>query len=137
MPRKVQHKRSHRRRMAGRGILDWLKKAHDFIKNNKVISRVGSALGAVGVPYASGVSRVASTLGYGRLQDAHNFIKKHRLISRVGSSLHRAGIPYAGKIGAVAKHLGYGRRRKRGKGLRLAGGSLRLSGSGTGVVYGS
>jgi len=100
--------------MVGRGILDWLKKAHDFIKKNKIISTVGKSLGAVGVPYAGAIGSAAGTLGYGRLANAHAFVKKHRLVSRIGATLHRAGIPHAGKVSAIAKTLGYG--------LRPAGG---------------
>lgn len=55
-----------RRRMRGSGIWDFVKKVHNFIKSNKIISRVGSALGAVGVPYASGIATGAKFLGYGK-----------------------------------------------------------------------
>ena len=51
------------------------------------------------------------------------------------TKLASKGLQWAGKnfnspaissLGAAAGHLGYGKRRRRGMGLRLAGGSLRL-----------
>ena len=41
-------------------------KAHDWLKQNQVISKGAKLLGTVGVPYASTIGDVASTLGYGR-----------------------------------------------------------------------
>jgi len=58
--------RRRRVRRRGAGLLDMLKSAHSFIKNNKIISTVGNALGSVGVPYASAIGNAASALGYGR-----------------------------------------------------------------------
>jgi hypothetical protein len=52
--------------MRGRGFMDFAKKAHSFIKDNKIISGVGSVLGSLGVPYADQIGSVASSLGYGR-----------------------------------------------------------------------
>lgn len=49
-----------RRRTKGKGWSDWLKKGHDFIKSNKLIS--GAAHHA-GHP---NVSKLASMLGYGK-----------------------------------------------------------------------
>lgn len=59
-----------RRRQRGRGIMDFLRKAHGFIKRNKVISRGANALSYV-LPgkykdWAGKVGGVAGTLGYGR-----------------------------------------------------------------------
>ena len=54
------------RRARGGGFMDALRSAHDWIKKNKIISTVGSALGRVGVPYAGAIGTAASTLGYGR-----------------------------------------------------------------------
>ena len=59
-----------RRKMRGgkltvRDVVGALKKAHDYVKKNKVISRAANALGSVGVPMASKVGAVASSLGYG------------------------------------------------------------------------
>jgi hypothetical protein len=55
-----------RRRMRGRGIGDFLKRANNFLKSSKLVSTVGSALGAAGIPYADKIAGVASSLGYGR-----------------------------------------------------------------------
>ncbi len=121
-----------------------LSKAHDFIKNNKIISTVGNALGAVGVPYAGAIGKAASTLGYGRrrrrrvvrrrprlvrrrraggslrsiLSAAHGFVKKHSLVSK--------GLSHFGhsKLASAASSLGYGRRRRVAR-RRRRGGSLR------------
>lgn len=51
--------------MRGRGFLDFLGKANNFLKNSKLISSVGSALGAAGIPFASQIGSVAGSLGYG------------------------------------------------------------------------
>lgn len=40
--------------------------ANNFLKNSKLVSTVGSALGAAGVPFASQIGSVAGALGYGR-----------------------------------------------------------------------
>lgn len=55
-----------RHRMRGGGFMDWIRKAHNWIRSNKVISRVGNALGAVGVPYAGLVGKAAGVVGYGK-----------------------------------------------------------------------
>jgi hypothetical protein len=75
--RKKGHGR--RRRMRGRGFMDFIGKANSFLKNSKLISTVGSALGAAGVPYAGQIAGVAGKLGYGRP-------RRHR-----GLGLHLAG----------------------------------------------
>ena len=46
--------------------MDWARKAHGFVKDNKVISTAGGILGTLGVPYASQIGSVAGSLGYGR-----------------------------------------------------------------------
>lgn len=53
-------------RITASQVVGVLKKAHDYIKKNKVISRAANALGEVGVPYASKIGSTASKLGYGR-----------------------------------------------------------------------
>jgi hypothetical protein len=59
------------------------------------------------------------------LSKAHSFIKDNKLVSTIGNALGSMGVPYAGKIGSVGAALGYGRRRRRrGRGLRLSGGSM-------------
>jgi len=50
----------------GAGFVDVARKVHGFVKRNKLISRVGAALGAAGVPGAAQVGSVAGALGYGR-----------------------------------------------------------------------
>ena len=47
-------------------IRSGLSKANNFLRGTKAISRISGALGSVGVPYASQVSGLASSLGYGR-----------------------------------------------------------------------
>lgn len=58
-----------KRKQQGSGLFDSIKKAilsaASFAKKHKLISRGSSALGALGVPYMSGVSKVSGTLGYG------------------------------------------------------------------------
>ena len=46
--------------------MDFLGKANNFLKNSKLVSTVGSALGAAGIPFASQIGSVAGALGYGR-----------------------------------------------------------------------
>lgn len=58
--------RRRRHRMKGGALPGWLVKAHDFIKKNKVISRVAGALKSANVPYAGTVGTIAGKLGYGR-----------------------------------------------------------------------
>jgi hypothetical protein len=62
------HRRMVRRstRQRGGSLGSWLRKAHDWIKKNKIISRVGGILGSAGVPYAGGIASVANMHGYGR-----------------------------------------------------------------------
>ena len=65
-------RRSHRvhrlrhKRQRGRGFMDWISKAGDFLKSSKLVSTVGNALGSAGVPFASQIGSVAGSLGYGR-----------------------------------------------------------------------
>jgi len=47
-------------------VVGVLKKAHDYIKKHKVISRTANALGSVGLPYGSTIGSIAATAGYGR-----------------------------------------------------------------------
>ena len=55
-----------RRKQSGKGLGSWLRKAHDFVKKHKLISRIGGVLGSAGIPYANTVSGVASRFGYGK-----------------------------------------------------------------------
>lgn len=75
--------RGRRNRMHGGGVWDWIKSAHNFIKSNKVISRVGSALGSVGVPYAGTIGKVAGLVGYGRFTGRPRLIGRPRKSYRV------------------------------------------------------
>ena len=117
-------RRRRARRARGGGFMDALRSAHIWIKKNKIISTVGSALGRVGVPYAGAIGTAASTLGYGRrrivrkrrplrpraiggslrsmLSAAHGFIKKNQLVSK--------GLSHFGHSKLAASSLGYGRR---------------------------
>lgn len=110
----------------GRGFFGdlWsgIKKVGSWVKDNKIISKVASAIPH---PAAQRVGAVASTLGLGRkrrrvrrgrrrggnrfvagLKKIHDYVKKHQLASTIASKLgyHRAA--------AVAKSLGYGKKRK-------------------------
>ena len=55
-----------RRPRRGRGIGSALRSVNRFLRGTKAISRIGNALGSIGVPYASQVGSVAGSLGYGR-----------------------------------------------------------------------
>ncbi|HRP37332.1 MAG TPA: hypothetical protein PLS50_06000 [Candidatus Dojkabacteria bacterium] len=85
----IRRRRVYRRRR-GAGLLDMLKSAHSFIKNNRVISTVGKALGSVGVPYASAIGNAASSLGYGRRRYVRRRVGRPRIVGRpVGSGVRR------------------------------------------------
>ena len=80
MPMKRSTKKVRRvRRMRGGGLMSFLGKANSFLKNSKLISSVGSALGNAGVPYAGDIGAAAGAFGYGRRR------------SRLGSGLSLAG----------------------------------------------
>ena len=66
MPKRtsVSRRKGHKK-MRGKGFMDFFKKVNSWFKDNKVISKVGSALGSA-VPYASQIGSIAGTLGYGR-----------------------------------------------------------------------
>jgi hypothetical protein len=70
MPRLTRRSRMgrgrRRMRMKGGSVVSWLRKAHDFVKKNKLVSRVAGALASGGVPYAKTVGSLASKIGYGR-----------------------------------------------------------------------
>lgn len=55
-----------RRRQRGAGFMDFLGKANNFLKSSKLVSTVGNALGAAGVPFASTIGNAAGSFGYGR-----------------------------------------------------------------------
>jgi hypothetical protein len=66
MPRRV----SHRRRQRGGAWYDdawsWLKKAHNWVKSNKIVSTVGKPLAAAFAPEALPLVNAAQMAGYGR-----------------------------------------------------------------------
>jgi len=90
----VVHKRMHHKRnqMRGKGLFDWIKKAHDFIKKHKLISTVSGALSHLH-PAVAATHRISSLAGYGR--------RRH-----MGGSLRVAG----GAL-RLSGARGYGRRR--------------------------
>ena len=116
-------------RRRGAGLGDWLSKAHNWIKSNKIISTVGKAIGSTGLPFAGIANTIGNTaekLGYGvcrrrkrvvrrkkggainlrdLLSSAHKFIKDKKLVS---SALSHFGY---NKLSAGTQALGYGRRR--------------------------
>lgn len=57
-----------RRRMHGKGIGDFLRKANSYLRDSKIISKVASTLSDAGIaPGITGsVAKVAGVLGYGR-----------------------------------------------------------------------
>lgn len=147
-----RRKRVHRRPRRYGG--SFLSNVHDFIKRHKIISTVGNALGAVGVPYASAVGKAAGVLGYGRRR--RRIGRPRRRIVRYGlgrrrvyrrrrggdiksilSSAHKfvkdrrlvsSALKHFGhhKLASAASTLGYGRRRRRVvRRRRRHGGSLR------------
>lgn len=89
-------KRRHRR-MRGGGIGDWLRKAHDFIKKNKLISRAGSALGNLHPGFAR-AGQVAKVLGYGRR-------RRHMggALGLAGGALRLAGARRRGRHGRFVR----------------------------------
>ena len=127
------------RRRQGRGFMDALRSAHNWLKSNKIISTVSGALSKVGVPYAGAINTASSALGYGRryrrkrvvrkrggalnlrslLSGAHSFIKKNQLASKL---LGHIGHP---KLAGLAAHAGYGARKRTVRRRRVCGGAVR------------
>lgn len=66
MPPRRSSRAPRRRRQRGRGIMDFISKAGKFLKDSKLISTVGNALGQAGIPLASQIGSVAGSLGFGR-----------------------------------------------------------------------
>jgi hypothetical protein len=73
----------------------------------------------------------------GAAKSIHTFAKKHKLLSRGGKMLQESGLVNNPKLATAlalatkgADLAGYGRRTaRRGMGIRLAGGALRLAGA--------
>lgn len=86
-----------RRRHRGRGIMDFLNKAHSFVKNNQLVSKGASLLaptiankfGSNAGNIAAKIGNVAGALGYGRRRRMHRLGMGKR---RVGYGLHLAGM---------------------------------------------
>ena len=73
-----------KRRMRGRGIMDFLGKANDWLRNSKIISTVA---GMIPSGIGQGVSGVASILGYGRrrkMMGGYSTIGHGRTYSKIG-----------------------------------------------------
>ena len=83
--RRMTH-RAGRRRQRGRGIMDFLGRAKDFLQKSNLVSTVGNALSSAGVPYAGAISNVASRFGYGRKR-----LRKGRGLKLAGSGIGIAG----------------------------------------------
>lgn len=84
---KSHHKVGGRKHMRGKGLLDWLRKAHDFIKKNKVVSKGFNALGQI-LPGHFGLGskilgKASAVAGYGR---------RHRggALSPAGGAMHHS-----------------------------------------------
>lgn len=129
---KRQRKRRH---IGGSKFTDFISKANNFLKQHKVISTLGNTLGSMGVPYASKIGSIASSVGYGYkpvrrrrrmtgganigniLRRGNNFLKQSKLISNVAKALEQSGVApkYSGAVGRYATSLGYGRKAPRRK----------------------
>ena len=70
------------RRQKGKGFLSFMKKVGGFLKKTKLLSRVGSALGAIGVPYAGTIGSAAGMLGYGGCTHVACIKCAHCILSR-------------------------------------------------------
>jgi hypothetical protein len=79
------------RKMKGRGLMDWIKKAHSFIKKNKLISRLAQGYSMSGLPYAGVVGtagKVAGMAGYGKRTCGRVVMRRRRMMK--GSALRPA-----------------------------------------------
>ena len=86
--RRMRH-RVGRRRQRGRGFMDFLGKANNFLKSSKLVSTVGNALGAAGVPLAGQIGSVAGRFGYGRKRMGRGLRLAGRGIGVAGGRRHR------------------------------------------------
>ena len=105
----VHHHRRKRHHMRGRGFMDFIKKAGSFLKKTGLVSTIGNALGAAGVPYASQIGSLAGKAGYGRR-------RRYRRVRHHGGALKLAG---QGLGPAGARHHMH-RRHHMLHGLRMA-----------------
>ena len=140
--------------MRGRGkVADWFRGAirdvGSFLKRNKILSKVGQALTDNLVPpqwkglAQQGVD-IARKAGYGRmsgrgakldsLKRMNATLREKKYVSRGLAGALKYGLvpaqytPAVQKAHDISKLLGYGQMRA-GRGIRLAGGALRLAGS--------
>lgn len=54
------------RKQKGDGFADFARKANEWLRKTKAISKVANTLATVGVPYAGNIGQVAGKLGYGK-----------------------------------------------------------------------
>ena len=138
---RVVRRRAPVRRVMGRGFMDWVNKAKDFVKSNQLLSKGASALG---------YNDVAGTLrnyGYGRkrvmrrrqpamrrtgrgfmdwVNKAKDFVKSNQLLSKGASALGY------NDVAGTLRNAGYGRRKRMG-GMKMLsppfmGGKRRVGG---------
>ena len=79
------------RKMRGRGLMDWLRSAHDIIKKNKLISRLASGYSQTGLPYAGAIGiggAAAKMAGYGKRRTRGRVVMRRRRM--LGSALRPA-----------------------------------------------
>jgi len=85
-----------RKRVRGGSFKSFLKNAHDFIKRNRVISKLASGYSAMGLPYGGIVGmagRVAKSHGYGRRPKRGMGLKTSGgALRRSGGALRRSGV---------------------------------------------
>lgn len=126
----------------GAGLWDDIKgaasSAHNWLKSNKVVSRVAGAIGNVWAP-AKAIATAADSLGYGKkkggafdfkgaLSGVNKFLRDKKIVS---SALRSLGHP---KLAAASASLGYGKpKRKKAKKAKKKGGAFNLKGALSGV----
>lgn len=87
----LQRRRVYRRGMRGKGFMSFLKKANRWLRKTKVLSTVGKALGAAGVPHVGKYAGMAGKLGYGRRRRVVRRRRRGRGLRLAGSGLGLAG----------------------------------------------
>lgn len=102
-----------RRKLRGRGFMDFLRKANDWLKKTRIISTVGNALGTV-LPVASTVGKIAGAAGYGRKRKR----MRGRGLQQNGSGFGGTPSFSSGRIIGNGKKKRYGRPSMRGRGLQ-------------------
>ena len=85
----------HTRKFKGCGIMDFMKKANNWLRKTKIVSKLGNAYGKyggmAGLPYTAQVGQVAGMadkLGYGR--------RRRRVRRGAGLRLAGSGLRLAG-----------------------------------------